>query len=59
MVPEIHRCHSCYEISVIRLCLYSSVIFRAYEGKPLAVPPEALGPKPEYLEWHRESVFAR
>lgn len=33
--------------------------FKAYEGKPLAVPAEAAGPKPEYLEWHRAEVFGR
>ncbi len=27
--------------------------FQTYEGKPLAIPAEAVGPKPEYLEWHR------
>jgi hypothetical protein len=27
--------------------------FQAYEGKPLAIPAEAAGPKAEYLEWHR------
>lgn len=28
--------------------------FQAYEGQPLALPAEAAGPKPEYLEWHRQ-----
>lgn len=28
--------------------------FQAYEGKPLTIPAEAVGPKPEYLEWHRK-----
>ena len=27
--------------------------FKAFEGKPLAIPAEAAGPKAEYLEWHR------
>ena len=44
--------------------------FKAYEGKPLFLPADsafvaeatsakeaAAGPKPEYLEWHREHVF--
>jgi hypothetical protein len=31
--------------------------FRAYEGKPMTIPEEAAGPKPEYLEWHRREVF--
>ena len=31
--------------------------FKNNEGKPLALPAEAAGPKPEYLEWHREHVF--
>lgn len=33
--------------------------FKTYEGKPLAVPAEAAGPKPEYLAWHREEVFGK
>lgn len=33
--------------------------FQAYEGKPLALPAEAAGPKPEYLEYHRNTVFGR
>jgi hypothetical protein len=33
--------------------------FKAYEGKPLAIPAEAAGPKPDYLEYHRISVFDR
>ncbi len=33
--------------------------FKAYEGHPLTIPAEAAGPKPEYLEWHREKVFGR
>ena len=33
--------------------------FKAYEGKPLAIPAEAAGPKPEYLEWHRVEVFGK
>ena len=30
-----------------------------FEGKLLALPAEAAGPKGEYLEWHREHVFGR
>lgn len=33
--------------------------FKAYEGKPLAIPAEAAGPKPEYLAWHRAEVFRK
>lgn len=33
--------------------------FKIYEGKPLAIPAEAAGPKAEYLEYHRSSVFDR
>lgn len=33
--------------------------FQAYEGQPLAIPAEAAGPKPEYLEWHRNVVFTQ
>ena len=33
--------------------------FKAYEGKPLAIPAEAAGPKAEYLEWHRVEVFGK
>lgn len=33
--------------------------FKAFEGKPLALPAEAAGPKPEYLEWHRTEVFGK
>ena len=33
--------------------------FRAYEGRPLSLPTEAAGPKPEYLEWHRREVFGK
>ncbi|HNO05368.1 MAG TPA: hypothetical protein PKK49_08770, partial [Flavobacteriales bacterium] len=33
--------------------------FRAYEGRPLILPTEAAGPKPEYLEWHRREVFGK
>ena len=33
--------------------------FKAYEGKPLAIPAEAAGPKPEYLAWHRAEVFGK
>ena len=33
--------------------------FQAFEGKPLAIPAEAAGPKPEYLAWHREEVFGK
>lgn len=27
--------------------------FQTYEGKPLTIPAEAAGPKPEYMAWHR------
>jgi putative restriction endonuclease len=33
--------------------------FEGLEGKPLALPVEAAGPKAEYLEWHREHVFGQ
>jgi putative restriction endonuclease len=33
--------------------------FKAYEGKPMAVPSEAAGPKAEYLEYHRDRIFGR
>ncbi len=33
--------------------------FQAYEGQPMAIPAEAAGPKPEYLEWHRREVFGK
>ncbi len=33
--------------------------FRAYEGKPLAIPVEAAGPEAEYLEYHRTKVFGQ
>lgn len=33
--------------------------FQAYEGRPLAIPAEAAGPKPEYLAWHRREVFGK
>lgn len=33
--------------------------FQAYEGQPLAIPAEAAGPKPEYLEWPRLEVFGK
>ena len=33
--------------------------FKAYEGQPLTIPAEALGPKAEYLEYHRNEVFGR
>lgn len=33
--------------------------FKTYEGKPLAIPAEAAGPKAEYLEYHRSKVFDR
>ena len=36
-----------------------SLNFKNIEGKLLALPAEAAGPKPEYLEWHREHVFGR
>lgn len=28
--------------------------FKTSDGKPLAIPDEAAGTKPEYLEWHRK-----
>ncbi len=31
--------------------------FKTYEGQPLTFPAEAAGPKPEYLEYHRNAVF--
>lgn len=31
--------------------------FQAYEGHPLRVPAEAMGPKPEYLAHHRRLFF--
>lgn len=31
--------------------------FQAYEGKPLTLPAEAAGPKPEYLAYHQRNVF--
>ena len=33
--------------------------FKAYEGQPLTIPAEAAGPKPEYLEYHRNTVFGK
>ncbi len=33
--------------------------FKAFEGKPLAIPAEAAGPKAEYLEWHRTTLYSR
>jgi putative restriction endonuclease len=33
--------------------------FKNYEGKPLRVPTEAAGPKPEFLEYHRTKVFGK
>lgn len=33
--------------------------FKAYEGKPLAIPAEAAGPKAEYLDWHRTKLFGK
>jgi HNH endonuclease len=36
-----------------------AVNFKAYEGKPLTLPAEAAGPKPEYLEYHRIKVFGK
>lgn len=33
--------------------------FRSYEGRALIVPPDSLGPKAEYLEWHRTKLFGR
>ncbi|MBP9161059.1 MAG: HNH endonuclease [Flavobacteriales bacterium] len=31
--------------------------FQAYANKPLTLPADAAGPKPEYLEFHRSHVF--
>jgi putative restriction endonuclease len=36
-----------------------AINFKTYEGKPLAIPAEAAGPKPEYLAWHRAEVFGK
>lgn len=33
--------------------------FQAYEGQPRTIPAEATGPKPEYLEYHRNEVFGK
>ena len=33
--------------------------FKAYERKPLTIPPEATGPSPEYLAWHRNNTFGK
>lgn len=33
--------------------------FKAYEGSPLSLPTEAIGPKPEYLDRHRREVFGK
>ena len=33
--------------------------FKTYEGKPPTVPAEALGPRTDYLEYHRNEVFGR
>lgn len=33
--------------------------FKAYEGKPLTIPTDAAGPKPECLAWHRAEVFRK
>lgn len=33
--------------------------FQAYEGQPLRVPAEAMGPKPEYLAHHRGIFFGQ
>ena len=33
--------------------------FKTYEGKPLTFPAEAAGPKAEYLEYHRSTVFEK
>lgn len=33
--------------------------FKAYAGKPLSLPAEAAGPKPEYLEYHGSEVFGK
>lgn len=31
--------------------------FEKHEGAALMVPPDSLGPKPEYLAWHRRNCF--
>ena len=36
-----------------------SLNFKNIDGRPLALPAEAAGPKANYLEWHREHVFGR
>ena len=36
-----------------------SLKLRRTKGKPLAIPAEAAGPKPEYLAWHRAEVFGK
>lgn len=33
--------------------------FEKHEGSALVIPPDSLGPKPEYLEWHRTRHFGR
>lgn len=33
--------------------------FKAYEGRPLAIPSGSHGPKPEYLAYHRQRVFGK
>lgn len=33
--------------------------FQAYEGQPLRVPAEAMGPEPAYLAEHRRVFFGK
>ena len=33
--------------------VHKGYLFKTYEGKPLAIPAAAAGPKAEYLAWHR------
>ncbi|HMN04113.1 MAG TPA: HNH endonuclease [Flavobacteriales bacterium] len=33
--------------------------FEKHEGSALVIPPDSLGPKAEYLEWHRTTLFGR
>lgn len=33
--------------------------FEKHEGSALVIPPDSLGPKPEYIEWHRTKLFGR
>lgn len=33
--------------------------FHAYKGQPLSLSDQAAGPKAEYLEYHRSTVFTQ